>query len=233
MPLLETQEKPMKPAEFAEHRILEAILDHAYGPGDALPGERVLAQTLGVTRPTLRETLQRLAKEGWVTIAHGKPTRVNDYLAQGGLGILTTLARYGHHLSHDMILHLLQTRTLILPGVAGLAAASDPAALERYLAAACLPGAKESPAVFARFDWGLQTLMVRLSGNPVLGMIFNDFGPVYQVLGERYFQNPEARQRSLVYYRDLAAALESGPKRVSALVETAMAQARDLWEKMR
>ena len=87
MPLLDNSSPPMKPAEYAEHQILEAILDKSYGPGDALPGERALAQSLGVTRPTLRETLQRLAKEGWVTIAHGKPTRVNDYLAQGGLGI--------------------------------------------------------------------------------------------------------------------------------------------------
>ncbi|MCP4722010.1 MAG: GntR family transcriptional regulator, partial [Desulfobacteraceae bacterium] len=68
-------QKPLKPAEFAEKQLLETILDGIYQPGDTLPAERVLAQSLGVTRPTLRETLQRLSKEGWVTIAQGKPTR--------------------------------------------------------------------------------------------------------------------------------------------------------------
>lgn len=75
MPPIAGAQKLLKPAEFAENQLLEAILDNTYGPGDVLPAERILARFLGVTRPTLRETLQRLSKEGWVTIAHGKPTR--------------------------------------------------------------------------------------------------------------------------------------------------------------
>ncbi|MEH0020455.1 MAG: GntR family transcriptional regulator [Desulfobacter sp.] len=228
MPLLDTGETPMKPAEYAEHRILEAILDRSYAPGDALPGERVLARSLGVTRPTLRETLQRLAKEGWVTISHGRPTRVNNYLSSGGLGILTTLARYGDYLSVDMIRHLLEARILILPGVAARAAHNDPDALLDYLAGP-MPGNRD-PAGFARFDWDLQTLMVSRVENPVLGMIFNDFAPVYQVLGERYFAMETARNHSLAYYRGLERALGGGETDIRAMVETAMTEARDLWE---
>ncbi len=230
MPLLDLSTAPMKPAEYAENQILEAILDNSYAPGDALPGERVLSQTLGVTRPTLREILQGLARDGWITIAHGRPTRVNDYLSCGGLGILTTLARYGDYLSHDLIAHLLEARTLILPGVAGQAVRKDPGAVLDYLAG---PLPVDLDAVsFARFDWGLQTCMVCLAGNPVLGMIFNDFAPVYQVLGERYFGVKEARTLSIVYYTRLAAALESDPDSVRDLVETTMAGARKLWEEM-
>jgi len=220
----------MKPAEYAEHQILEAILDKSYAPGDVLPGERVLAQTLGVTRPTLRETLQGLAKDGWITISHGRPTRVNDYLSSGGLGILTTLARYGDYLSHEMIVHLLEARTLIVPGVARQAAKKNPGAIIEYLEEP-LPADLDAVS-FARFDWGLLMLMVKLAGNPVLGMIFNDFAPVYQVLGERYFGVKEARTLSIVYYTRLAAALESDPDSVRDLVETTMAGARKLWEEM-
>ena len=199
----------MKPTEYAEHQILEAILDKSYAPGDALPGERALAQTLGVTRPTIRETLQRMAKDGWITISHGRPTRVNDYLSQGGLGILTTLARYGDYLSHGMIGHLLEARTLIFPGVAWQAAENNSGAILKYLEA---PLSEDLDAVsFARFDWGLQMLMVSLASNPVLKMLFNDFAPVYQVIGERYFKVQEARTLSLAYYTLLAKALETGP----------------------
>ena len=80
--------KLLKPGEFVEKQLLEAILGSRYKPGESLPAERLLAAELGVTRPTLRETLQRLSKEGWITIQHGKPTKVNDYLKKGGLGIL-------------------------------------------------------------------------------------------------------------------------------------------------
>lgn len=230
MPLLDLRTAPMKPGEYAEHQILEAILDNSYAPGDALPGERVLSQTLGVTRPTLREILQGLARTGWITIAHGRPTRVNDYLSCGGLGILTTLARYKEYLSHDLISHLLEARTLILPGVARQATRKDPGAVLDYLSAP-LPVDLDAISL-AQFDWGLQICMVSLAGNPVLGMIFNDFAPVYQILGERYFKMPEARTLSLDYYDRLSTAVNAGPETVQDLVESTMADAGKLWEKM-
>ena len=249
MPLLENHPAPVRPAAFAEQRILEAILDRSYGPGDALPGERALSQALGVTRPTIRETLQRLAREGWVTIAHGKATRVNDYLSEGGLGLLGTLARYGHHLSHDLVSHLLQTRTLLLPGVALLAAEKSPVGLLSVLARAPedignaeYSGQENSrqvtPLDFARFDWELQREMVILSGNPVVRMIFNDFEPVYQVMGERYFSHPETRTASLAYYQELAEILarcsdqkaDRDIHKVRQLVAEAMGRAERLWK---
>ncbi len=228
MPLLDNGEKPMKPAEYAEHRIIEAILDKSYGPGDALPGERALAQSLGVTRPTLRETLQRLAREGWVTIAHGKPTRVNDYLSQGGLGILNTLARYGDYLSSDMIGHLLQTRILILPGIARQAVQNDADAILTYLSKPLPDGT--DPVAFARYDWGLQLLMVKKAQNPVLGMIFNDFSPVYLLLCERYFTMDRAREQSRGYYKKLTAAIRDRDGDIRELIEAAMQDAQVLWE---
>jgi len=62
MPLLKNQSKPIKPAAFAERQLIGAILDGSYPAGDALPGERALSQALGVTRPSICETLQRLAR---------------------------------------------------------------------------------------------------------------------------------------------------------------------------
>ncbi len=230
MPLLDNGKKPMKPAEYAEHRIIEAILDKSYGAGDALPGERALAQSLGVTRPTLRETLQRLGREGWVTIAHGKPTRVNDYLTQGGLGILTTLARYGDYLSSDLIVHLLKTRTLILPGVAREAIQNDADAILAYLSIS-LPEDTD-PVAFTRYDWGLQILMVEKARNPVLGMIYNDFSPVYHVLCDRYFSMEKAKKQSKGYYKKLATAIRNKDEDIRELVEASMQDALTLWEAM-
>jgi GntR family negative regulator for fad regulon and positive regulator of fabA len=110
-----------------------AILDATYQPGDSLPAERILADLIGVTRPTLRETLQRLSKEGWVTIQHGKSTKVNDYLTNGGLGILRSLTRYGRHLSTDMVSHLLEARTTLFPDIAQKAISSQPSEILAYL----------------------------------------------------------------------------------------------------
>ena len=54
---------PQKPSAYAEHSLTAAILDGTFPPGSTLPGERVLAVDLGVTRPTLRERIHRYGLE--------------------------------------------------------------------------------------------------------------------------------------------------------------------------
>jgi GntR family transcriptional repressor for pyruvate dehydrogenase complex len=63
-------------AEDLEARILEGSLK----PGDRLPGERELAVELGVSRPSLREAIQKLVSKGLLTTRHGGGTFVTDRL---------------------------------------------------------------------------------------------------------------------------------------------------------
>ncbi|MBC2703784.1 fatty acid metabolism transcriptional regulator FadR [Desulfobacula sp.] len=224
-------EKLLKPAEFAEKQLLEAILGSKYRPGEALPAERILATELGVTRPTLRETLQRLSKEGWITIRHGKPTKVNDYLENGGLGILGSLARYGKNLSTDMVSHLLEVRTAMFPNIAQKAVSNSPEKILNYLKKS--KTLKDRPDAYAGYDWGLQMLMVKATNNPVFNMILNDFEPLYAVLGEIYFQKKNVRTASLTYYRDLIKALEQTHMDVKSIVEKIMIRAEKIWQVIR
>ena len=73
---------PQRPNAYAEHSLIAAILDGTFPPGSTLPGERMLAVELGVTRPTLREAIQRLARDGWLTVRQGKATVVQRFLAR-------------------------------------------------------------------------------------------------------------------------------------------------------
>jgi GntR family transcriptional repressor for pyruvate dehydrogenase complex len=63
-------------ASALENRILEGSLK----PGDRLPSERELAVELGVSRPSLREAIQKLAAKGLLTTRHGGGTVVTDRL---------------------------------------------------------------------------------------------------------------------------------------------------------
>lgn len=63
-------------AEDLETRILEGSLK----PGDRLPAERELAVELGVSRPSLREAIQKLVSKGMLTTRHGGGTFVTDRL---------------------------------------------------------------------------------------------------------------------------------------------------------
>ncbi|MBL8450079.1 MAG: GntR family transcriptional regulator [Dechloromonas sp.] len=63
-------------AASLERRILEGSLK----PGDRLPPERELAVDLGVSRPSLREAIQKLASKGMVHSRQGGGTYVTDRL---------------------------------------------------------------------------------------------------------------------------------------------------------
>ena len=63
-------------AASLERRILEGSLK----PGDRLPPERELAAELGVSRPSLREAIQKLASKGMVHSRQGGGTYVTDSL---------------------------------------------------------------------------------------------------------------------------------------------------------
>ncbi len=67
--------------------IIESIWNNRFPPGTILPAERELSELIGVTRTTLREVLQRLARDGWLTIQHGKPTKVNNFWETSGLNV--------------------------------------------------------------------------------------------------------------------------------------------------
>ena len=220
--------QPFRPAEHVEKFIVTAILDGTYPIGAALPNERALAVHLGVTRPTLRETLRRLAGEGWITIHHGKPTIVNDYLLEGGLGLLGTLSKYAGFLPNGFITHLLEVRLAMLPPLAGRAAACQPEIILNYLTNAST--LTEDAQAFSHFDWELQMLMARTSQNPIFSLILNDFAPLFNNMAVIYFSDISARRASRAFYRELGRALETDTRTVEPIVKRAMQESISLWQ---
>lgn len=199
--------KPIqKPTEIAESRLISAILEGYFPINSHLPGERELAESLGVTRPTLREVLQRLARDGWLDIQHGKPTRVCDYWVEGRLGVLNTLSEHPNQLPENFIPDLLNVRLAMAPMYTISAISNAPGKVleildeSQYL--------EKSPQKFAQFDWHLQHQMTILGGNPVFVLILNGFKDLFLNLAPHYFSNPAARQHSMQYYKHLAQAIK-------------------------
>jgi len=219
--------QPLRPTQHVESALVTAILNGTYPAGSVLPSERALAERLGVTRPTLRETLQRLANEGWIEIRHGKPTSVNNYWQKGGLSLLGTLAKYAEFLPKGFITHLLEVRVTLLPPIARLAANHHPRALLDYLRRSSeLP---QDAASYAVYDWKLQMLMARHSDNPVFPLIFNDFASIFQAMAIQYFAVKKARRASGIYYQKLYQAIEQGGETVAGIVKDAMRESMVLW----
>jgi GntR family negative regulator for fad regulon and positive regulator of fabA len=218
-----------KPSEVTETRLIDAILNGTFSINTYLPGERELSDLLGVTRPTLREALQRLARDGWLEIHQGKPTRVKDYWKEGRLGVLNSLAEHQDSLSNQFVPDLLEVRLAMAPMYASLAVKNAPDEVMDYLKGK--DDLKDSPEAFSYFDWELHHRLSLLSGNPVFVMILNSFGDLYLKLAPLYFSIPEARQRSLTYYQEFAEAAEKkDPDLVKILTEEVMRDSIFFWQ---
>ena len=224
-------QSPEKPAEITEKRLIEAILDGHFPINSTLPGERSLAEQLGVTRPTLREAMQRLARDGWLEINQGKPTRVRNYWQEGSLAVLASVARHHRHLPDDFICNLLIVRQLLAPTYASLAVKNSPgelvSLLDRIL---MIPG--DAPS-YAAADWELHYKMTVSSGNPLFTLILNGFKDLYPEIGEVYFRSSEARERSMGFYKELRTCAQAGDSVAAKQVtESVMKDSIEIWNRI-
>ncbi|MGE8496769.1 MAG: FadR/GntR family transcriptional regulator [Pseudomonas sp.] len=69
---------PRAVPEYALQAIRKLIDEGGYGPGDALPSQRDLAERLGVSRTSLREALSSLSALGMISVQAGKGVFVQE-----------------------------------------------------------------------------------------------------------------------------------------------------------
>jgi len=218
-----------KPAEVAETRLINAILNGTFPINSHLPGERELSESLGITRPTLREALQRLERDGWLEIHQGKQTRVRDYWKEGNLGVLNALSEHPDQLPDDFIPDLLNVRLAMAPMYTALGISRAADKVVHLLEGRHDLG--ESPEAFTTVDWGLQHQLTLYSENPVFVMILNGFEDLFLNLAPYYFSIPEARQHSQQYYANLAETAENREvDRARILTENIMRESLNFWQ---
>jgi len=117
-------------------QIVADVVDGELAPGASLPSERRLAEVLQVSRPAVREALQRMAQAGLVEVRQGDATTVRDYRRHAGLDLLPRLLRPRGELDLAVARSILEARLHIGPKIAELAAVRAGAALETELSQA-------------------------------------------------------------------------------------------------
>jgi len=200
--------KAHSPAGFAEQYIVESIWNGGFPPGSILPAERELSELIGVTRTTLREVLQRLARDGWLTIQHGKPTRVNNFWETSSLNILETLAQLDQDGIPDLVDNLLSARTNISAIYIRAALKNNPEQAIELLSE--YENITDEGAAFADFDYNIHKKLVIASGNSIYLLILNGFKGLYSRLGSLYFSHPKGREISREYYNKLIELAKAG-----------------------
>lgn len=131
-PLNESRGRSISTAVFEQLR--DRIIEGELRPGEALPGERALSESLKVNRGAIREALKRLEQVGLVAIHHGGNTRILDYRHSTALDLLSQLLHTSDGgINIKIARNVLEMRDAIAPQIARLAARRAGAALEPQL----------------------------------------------------------------------------------------------------
>ena len=219
-------------SDLAEQQMIRLISKGDFPAGGELPPERQLAVQLGVGRPALREALQRLERDGWITQRHGRPAIINDFWQKGNLYTLVNLVQTVEKLPEEFIAYLLELRAVLAPAYIRQSVEINPAKVVALLADwEALPDQGEA---YAYFDWEIHKKAASLSGNPLYVFLLNSFDPVYIPLATRYFQWSNRREVSRRFYQRLLMAAMSGDgERTELIVREAMQESIALWQEQK
>lgn len=224
--------KSQSPAGFAEEYIVESIWSGRFPPGTILPAERELSELIGVTRTTLREVLQRLARDGWLTIQHGKPTKVNNFWETCGLNILETLARLDQDGRPQLVDNLLSARTNLSAVFMRAAFRQNPEQCANIIKR--FESVEQEGKAFAHHDYQMHHDLAFASNNPVYVLMMNGFRGIYARIGGYFFSHQSARDVAMDYYKQLLVVLESGESdRVIAVVRKYGIESGKIWQEVR
>lgn len=181
--------------------IQKQIIRGTLKPGEKLPTERDLAESLQVNRATVREALRKLETLELLEIRHGDGVYARNYLESGNLELIKTVAYMDD--PTESLLNVLEVRRILVPEMAALAAqrrsADDLAELSRVIFT-------DELTILER-DLQVHHLIARATHNLFYTIILNFFNQLYRDFGYLYFNNPANVERSQRFHQEILDAI--------------------------
>jgi GntR family transcriptional repressor for pyruvate dehydrogenase complex len=141
------------------------VVKGVWKPGEKLPSENELAASLGVSRVSIREGLQKLVTLGLLETRHGEGTFVKEITPELYLNELFPMLV----LEHTSVFHVLEYRRSMDTGAAALAVMratkDDIAELERIIAV--MKASSADPELFAEADLDFHMAVAKAAKNPI------------------------------------------------------------------
>ncbi len=215
--------QPQRYERIAE-RIAADVRAGLLAPGARLPGERALARQLGVGRASVREALAALQNAGVLETRPG----AGSFVAADAPARIGDQADAPVALPHDASpSDLLETRLLLEPGVARLAARGrrrDPAT-EELLTAMDAAAHEDDRAAWNEGDRRFHQRLAALSGNPVLAALAAHVAalmdqPLWQRLRDESIARPGRAQLHAAEHRMIYEAIVDGDADAAAFYAT-------------
>ncbi|RME84122.1 MAG: FadR family transcriptional regulator [Caldilineae bacterium] len=195
--------------EAVQH-IAELIHQGVYAPGDRLPGERQLSQTLGVGRTTVREAIRILEAMGLLEVRQGRGTFVKD----ASDGVLQMAFPPPVVTDTDKLQELFELRQIVEVAAAGRAARrATPAHLDKmrfWQKAIETHIARDDPESVVTADVEFHREIIKATGNDTLVHLMDSI--VHLLRDMRYDSSriPDLLPQVVKGHRAILAAIEAG-----------------------
>lgn len=220
----------LRSSELICKKIISAILEGEYKINEPLLPERDMAVKFHVGRPTIREALQCLERDGWIAARKGMPAVVNDYWSHGNLMTIVDILQCYDEIPNVFIEYMLGLRIAITPIYMKEAAVHN--RLKVLALFAKLDELQDDAKSYAAFDWALQQNLAQLSPNPIYRLLINSFAEIYIRMAEKYFGEQHHRIVSKQYFDDLVSSLLKGNvEETEQIAKTMMEKSLSLWKK--
>jgi GntR family transcriptional regulator, sialic acid-inducible nan operon repressor len=217
-------------------RLQERIDAGEWRPGDQLPSERDLMESLGVGRPAVREALQSLERSGIISITHGERARVATPSARSLVAQIADGAQHLLRASPGSLEHLKEARLFTEAGFARLAA--ERATPEEVDALRnCLDAQRRVRPQAERFldaDMEFHRRIAAMTGNPIFPAVIE---AMFGWLATSYYRSlvraPGAESLTLAEHeRILAAIAARDPAQAEAAMREHLTRANTLYRSL-
>lgn len=192
-------------------QLLVEVIDGGLRPGEALPSERELAETLGVSRAAVREALQRLSQTRLVEVRHGGSTKVRDFRRAAGLDLLGSLLVRDGTIDPAVARSILEARLVVGPAVAALAAQRKPDGVAGQLQAAVDRIEADDHAIARQLAaLAFWDVVVDAADSVVFRLMFNSLRATYEPTIDVLAALMSGEVSQLDCYRAIAEAISAG-----------------------
>ncbi len=184
--------------------IQKKILRGDIAPGEKMPTERELAETLDVNRSTIREALRKLEIQDLVEIRHGDGVYVQNYLQSGNLELIKTMIYLNDSIDREILQDLFNVRRIVSPEIACQAASNrSDEDLDRIAEVIA-----ENAPIMER-DIAINHAIALASGSIIYTIILNFFSKLFRDLGPLYYNTPENAAASERYHQEVFTAIKN------------------------
>jgi DNA-binding FadR family transcriptional regulator len=194
--------------EAVTQQIETLILTGKFTPGDKLPSEQELANSLQVGRRAVREALQALQAKGLVEVRMGSGAFVVRNDLDSFLNSLSANVRAYLSTKRAELAHCSQFREIIEgAAIDELARSHAPARLERLEEALARQEAAADAELYNRSHLDFHRAIVDALDNPIISMLFEQVLSLVQEAMEASGANPTVKKEAVTEHRGILEAV--------------------------